>query len=112
MDSPDDVLQGKFYLADYEVYDIKSWADLMSAAFGRSSVPVLPKIVVYMAAFVGDFIKFFGYQSPPFSSFRLKNMMADTTKVPLTAIKEFVPKLPFNINDGVKRTVTWINENG
>jgi nucleoside-diphosphate-sugar epimerase len=112
VDCPDDVLKGKFYLADYETYDIKSWADLISAAFGKSSVPVLPKPFVYMAALAGDFIKFFGYQSPPFSSFRLKNMMADTTKVPLTAIKEFVPKLPFNINDGVKRTVTWINENG
>ena len=111
VDSPDDVLKEKFYLADYEIYDIKSWADLISAAFGRSSVRVLPKIFVYMAAFAGDFLKFLGYHSPPFSSFRLKNMMADTTKVPLTSIKKFVPNLPFNLNDGVKRTATWINEN-
>ena len=111
VDSPDDVLKEKFYLADYEIYDIKSWADLISSAFGRSSVRVLPKIFVYMAAFAGDFLKFLGYQSPPFSSFRLKNMMANTTKVPLTSIKKFVPNLPFNLNDGVERTVTWINKN-
>ena len=42
----------------------------------------------------------------------LKNMMSDTTKVPIKATEEFVPKLPFNINDGVKRTVIWISENG
>jgi len=112
VESPDDVLKRKFYLADYEIYDIKSWANLISVAFGRPSVWVLPKFFVYMAAFAGDLIKFFGYQFPPFSSFRLKNMMSDTTKVPLTAVKQFVPKLPFDIKDGVKRTVTWINENG
>ncbi len=111
VDSPDDVLKKKFYLADYEIYDIKSWADLISSAFGRSSVWVLPKVFVYMAAFAGDFLKFLGYQSPPFSSFRLKNMMANTTKVPLTSIKKFVPNLPFNLTDGVERTVTWINKN-
>ena len=105
------VLKRKFYLADYEVYNIKNWANLISVAFGRSSVWVLPKIFVYMAAFAGDLMKFFGYQSPPFSSFRLKNMMADTTKVPLSDIKEFVPKLPYNIIDGVNRTVMWINKN-
>ena len=42
----------------------------------------------------------------------LKNMMSDTTKVPIKATEELVPKLPFNINDGVKRTVIWISENG
>ena len=111
VDSPDDVLKEKFYLADYEIYDIKSWANLISSAFGRSPVWVLPKIFVYMAAFAGDFLKFLGYKSPPFSSFRLKNMMANTTKVPLTSIKKFVPSLPFNLKDGVVRTVTWINKN-
>lgn len=105
------VLRRKFYLADYEVYNIKNWANLISEAFGRSSVRVLPKIFVYIAAFAGDLMKFLGYQSPPFSSFRLKNMMADTTKVPLSDIKEFVPKLPYNIVDGVNRTVIWINKN-
>jgi len=111
VESPDDVLKKKFYLADYEIYDIKSWANLISAAFGRSSVRVLPKIFVFMAAYAGDFLKFLGYHSPPFSSFRLKNMMANTTKVPLTSIKKFVPNLPFDLKDGVKRTATWINEN-
>jgi|TARA_B110000967_G_C18761368_1_gene498035 GlcNAc-P-P-Und epimerase len=111
VDSPDDVLQQKFYLADYEIYDIKNWANLISAAFARGPVRILPKIFVYMAAFAGDFLKLLGFKSPPFSSFRLKNMMSNTTKVPLTAIKNFVPTLPFTISDGVKRTVTWINEN-
>ena len=112
VESPDNVLKKKFYLADYQIYDIKSWANLISIAFGRSSVWVLPKVFVYAAAFAGDFIKFLGYRFPPFSSFRLKNMISDTTKVPIKATEEFVPKLPFNINDGVKRTVIWINENG
>lgn len=111
VDSPDDVLQQKFYLADYEIYDIKNWANLISASFARGPVRILPKIFVYMAAFAGDFLKLLGFKSPPFSSFRLKNMMSNTTKVPLTAIKNFVPTLPFTISDGVKRTVTWINEN-
>lgn len=111
VESSDDVLKKKFYLADYEIYDIKSWANLISEAFGRSSVRILPKIFVFMAAYAGDFLKFLGYHSPPFSSFRLKNMMANTTKVPLTSIKKFVPNLPFDLKDSVKRTVTWINEN-
>ena len=111
VDSPDDVLQQKFYLADYEIYDIKNWANLISAAFARGPVRILPKIFVYMAAFAGDFLKLLGFKSPPFSSFRLKNMRSNTTKVPLAAIKNFVPTLPFTISDGVKRTVAWINEN-
>ena len=69
------------------------------------------KIFVYMAAFAGDFLKSLGFRYLPFSSFELKNMLLNTTKVPLTAIKNFVPTLPFTIGDGVKRTVTWINEN-
>jgi GlcNAc-P-P-Und epimerase len=109
--SSDDVLKKKFYLADYDVYDIRTWANMISVAFGRKPVKVLPKFLVYFAAYAGDFLKKLGYKEPPFSSFRLKNMQSDTTKVPLNDIKEYVPNLPFSISDGVKTTASWINKN-
>lgn len=112
INAPDKALRKKFYLADYEVYDIKSWANLISSAFKKGRVKTLPKTLVYIAAYTGDMMKFFGFKEPPFSSFRLKNMISDTTKIPLEDIQKLVPNLPYSISDGVKVTVDWINKNG
>lgn len=112
INTSDDVLRNKFYLADYKVYDIKGWANLISKSFGRNKVKVLPKVLVYLAAFFGDLLKLFGYKNPPFSSFRLKNMQADTTKIPLESTKNYVPNLPYSIEEGTEKTCKWIDRYG
>ena len=104
----DTVLRKKFYLADYEVYNIFDWANLISEAFGKKPIRKLPRPLVFLLAYIGDLAKLCGWKTVPFSSFRLKNMAANTTKVPLENTKNLVPKLPFSIKGGVNRTVNWI----
>jgi hypothetical protein len=57
---------------------------------------------------VGDLIKVFGIVNVPYSSFRLKNIMADTA-FDLTSLAEVCGDLPYSLKEGVKITTDWLN---
>jgi GlcNAc-P-P-Und epimerase len=106
--SENEVCGNKYYLADYKFYKIKEWADLISIKFrGRKNIQI-PMIIVRLFAVTGDLLKIMGYKNPPFSSFRLKNMQADTTMIPLDNIKQITPVLPCDINRGIDETIKWM----
>jgi len=101
-----------FYLSDYETYYIREWANTISIKLKRKPIHDLPEPLIYLAAKLGDFAKIIGYREPPISTFRLKNMRADTSGIPLENIKKVTGTLPYTIEQGVDCTITWMRRNG
>jgi nucleoside-diphosphate-sugar epimerase len=111
LSAPADKIQGKvFYLADYETYHIKEWADLISRKSNGHGVKNVPMSLIWFAAKMGDLLKVIGLKNPPITSFRLKNMQTDTTHIPLDAIKHLTGPLPFTIDNGVEETIAWMRK--
>jgi nucleoside-diphosphate-sugar epimerase len=107
--APAKAVRGKiFYLADYETYHIRDWANLISIKTNGHPVKVLPLPVISFAAKMGDILKMFGVKNPPMTSFRLRNMQADTTHVPLKPIQSLTGPLPYSIEKGVDETIVWL----
>jgi nucleoside-diphosphate-sugar epimerase len=111
LEAPGNMIHRKvFYLSDYDKYTIKEWANIISLRTRNKTVPVLPEPIVRLAAWCGDVMKLMGFQEPPFSTFRLENMRADTTGVPLVPIKEITGILPYTLEQGVDETISWLKK--
>lgn len=102
-------MQGKvFYLADYEPYTIRGWADSISRAMNLRPAKTLPRALCWGAALAGDVLQKTGMRNPPLTSFRLRNMWADTSRVPLDTMRSVAPTLPYAMDAGVEETVRWL----
>jgi nucleoside-diphosphate-sugar epimerase len=101
-----------FYLSDYEPVILRDWADTISRQVRGRGVWTIPAGVVRLAALVGDALKACGMKNPPMTSFRLRNMRADTTGIPLDNLRELVGPLPYSLEDGVRETLVWLRSAG
>ena len=105
--SPEEKVKGKvFYIGDSPAYNISEWADEI-ANHRNIRIPNIPFFIFRCAAYIGDVLKLMGVNFP-MTSFRLKNMTTDNVH-DLGLIRELAPKLPVSREDGVKKTVMWIN---
>lgn len=108
LDAPQEQIHRKiFYLSDYDVFTIKDWADVISMNLHSKKVRTIPEPVARLLAWAGDLMKLCGIKEPPFSSFRLHNMRADTTGIDLEPIKCVTGPLPYTLERGVEETITW-----
>ena len=106
--APRDRIHGKvFYLSDYDTFTIRDWADAISVKMRTKKVRTLPEPLVRLLAWAGDLLKLCGVKEPPFSSFRLRNMRADTTHIPLGPTQRLTGPLPFSMEQGVEETIAW-----
>jgi len=96
------------YLSDYEIFTIKDWADMISMKLRNKRIKIVPQAFVCLLAWGGDLLKLCGIKEPPFSSFRLRNMRADTTGIPLEPIKQITGPLPYSMEQGVEETIAWM----
>lgn len=113
LDAPTDRVHEKvFYLADYEAFTIQEWADMIAVELKGKKPKRLPEVVVRPLAWAGDVAKMIGIREPPLSSFRLKNMRADTTVVPIKPIQEITGPLPYTLESGVRETIKWLKSQG
>jgi nucleoside-diphosphate-sugar epimerase len=103
-----EIHQRVFYVSDYDPFLIRQWANAISLRMRGTPVRTIPAWLIRMAAWAGDALKFLGVKDPPISSFRLRNMRADTTGVPLDATRELTGPLPYSMEDGVEQTVRWL----
>ncbi len=111
LDAPAERIHQKvFYLTDYNVFTIKEWADIISLKLRNKRIRTIPEPIVRFLAWAGDLLKLFGVQEPPFSSFRLRNMRADTTGVPLEPIRRITGPLPYSMEQGVEETIAWFKK--
>ena len=105
-------IQGRvFYLADYEPYTIRGWADSIGRSMGLPPAKTLPRWLCRAGGKAGDVLQKAGLKNPPLTSFRLRNMWADTSRTPLETMQEVAPQLPFSMEEGVRETVTWMRCN-
>jgi len=98
-----------FYLGDYEPIKIKEWADIISNEFGVSKSIEVPLVMLRMLAKAGDLMKIIGFKRFPYSTFRLNNILADTT-FDFSNLKCVCGELPYSLEEGVKITVKWMKE--
>ncbi len=101
-----------FYLSDYEPTVIRRWAELISQATRRRGVRTIPGPVLRVAALAGDVLQSLGWKNPPLTSFRLRNMRADTSHIPLDNLRAVVGPLPYTLKDGVAETLAWMRREG
>lgn len=99
-----------FYMTDYDTFTIQDWADTISMKLKGKKVKVLPDLIVQLFAWAGDIMKFCGIKEPPFSSFRLANMRADTSGIPTGPIEKITGPLPYSMEQGVEETIAWLRE--
>lgn len=99
-----------FYLSDYEPFTIKDWADTISMKMNHKKPYTMPDILVKFLTKVGDLTKLLGYKDPPISTFRLKNMNAETSEIPLEQIKSITGPLPYTMQQGVEETIEWLKK--
>jgi len=69
---------------------------------------MMPEPLVRLLAWAGDAMKLCGVKEPPLSSFRLRNMRADTTRIPIEPTERLTGPLPFSMEQGVEGTIAWL----
>jgi GlcNAc-P-P-Und epimerase len=103
-------IQGKvFYMADYDYYKIKDWANEI-AQLSSKRIATLPYPLIKSFAFLGDALKTVGIQFP-ITSFRLRNMTTEV-RMDLSNMKNILPELPYSRMAGNKATIEWLNKHG
>lgn len=101
-------IQGKvFYIGDYEPYNIETWGNEIANEL-NTKIRKVPFFIIRIAAIVGDLFKALKI-SFPMTSFRLKNMTTDNI-IDLSNTKEIADDLPFSRIEGIKNTLSWLEE--
>lgn len=108
--SLDSVSEKVFYLCDHSPIEISEWAAIIQSEFGVSRYKEVPDYVLRFAAKCGDGLKLLGYKNPPLTSFRYQNMCAEML-YETDRLMEICGELPFDVKEGVLRTVNWMLEN-
>ena len=109
MQAPSDKVHGKmFYLADYPPVNMREWTNLVQKAFGARRIHETPIWILKVAAAIGDVMKLVGWDYPPLSSSRLKNMLTSFT---LDLDPIIAENQPYTLEEATKITVNWMREN-
>lgn len=98
-----------FYLCDYPPLKLNRWASMINSEFGRNTLISLPKVMLVPLAKIGDFLLKLGWNRVPITSFRLNNLIAEMV-YPTDKLKEICGELPFDLESGVKETVSWMKK--
>lgn len=99
------------YLADYPERSIQEWGNVIQSNLGTRRIPVMPVSILRTIARVGDFCKKIGWQDPPLTTFRLKNMLTGA-HYPIERIQRLAGLLPYSMEEGVRHTIQWMYEQG
>ena len=95
------------YVADYPPLSIRQWAALIADSLGSHPVRSVPLPILRAAAKSGDLGERLRLGHAPLTTFRLNNLM--TNMVYDTApLETIVGSLPYDLAEGVKRTVAWL----
>ena len=101
-----DVHGQTFLLADYPAVSVREWAELIRERLGARRIRSVPVPVLRSAGVVGDVIERMGGHAP-LTSFRVNNMTTDMV-YDMSPLETMVGRLPFSLEQGVDRTITWL----
>jgi nucleoside-diphosphate-sugar epimerase len=97
------------YLADYPPINVGAMAERIRAETGAPRIRTLPLAVLKPVALAGDALRGLGLRDPPLTSFRLDNLITEMV-FDLSDMEAIAGPLPFTMDEGVRRTVTWLRE--
>jgi nucleoside-diphosphate-sugar epimerase len=110
--APSSAIHGRvFYLADYEPIEVGDWANRIHQAAGGSPVRTVPLSVLRSVALVGDALKRVGWNEPPLTRFRLRNLLTEML-YDVEPVRSLAPDLPIALDLAVTRTVEWLRAQG
>ena len=99
-----------YYLSDYPENSIQEWADLIREMSGRTGKTiVLPVSVLWGIAYIGDLLKKMGWQDPPITTFRLKNMLTGA-HYPIEKTESLLGQLAYTMKEGINQTLEWMRK--
>ncbi len=98
-----------FYLADYPSLNIREWTNLVQKVFGARRIHEIPMWTLKSMATIGDAVKLLGWEYPPLSSSRLKNML---TSFGFDLDPIITENQPYELEEAVQITVNWMCEHG
>jgi nucleoside-diphosphate-sugar epimerase len=96
-----------FYLAEYEAVELYAFVDKVREALGARPIRKIPARALLAAALAGDIARKLGWQDPPLSSSRYRNIVQDETQ-DTEPIRDIAGPLPFSVGDGITLTVDWL----
>jgi nucleoside-diphosphate-sugar epimerase len=102
-----DVHGQTFLLADYPAVSVREWAELIRERLGARRIRSVPIPVLRAAGVVGDIVERIGLGRAPLTSFRVNNMATDMV-YDTSPLEALVGRLPFGLEEGVDRTITWL----
>jgi len=97
------------YVSDYEPLDVGLWADAIADAMKVRRPRRVPLTFLRALAVAGDALKWTGLGHPPLTSFRLSNMLTETS-FDLTATQEICGEVPYTVEQGIRCTLAWMSE--
>ena len=100
-----------FWLTDYPPLKLSEWADLIADDFDVRRPRTVPLSLLRFIAWAGDWAQRAGYQEPPLTSFRLKNLLTEMV-YDSSDTSAIVGPLPFSLEQGVQETVRWMKSEG
>jgi nucleoside-diphosphate-sugar epimerase len=101
--SDDDV----YYLVDYPQRSIQEWANTIRLQINNKRVRTAPVSLLRFGAVAGDILKALTRRDMPLTSFRLNNMLTGGS-YPIDNTKALVGPLPYTMEQGVDRTLSWM----
>jgi nucleoside-diphosphate-sugar epimerase len=105
-----DVHGQTYVLTDYPAVSVREWAELIREKLGARRIRSVPVPALRAAGVLGDVMERIAGHAP-LTSFRVNNMVTDMLydTAPLEAL---VGRLPFSVEEGVDRTITWLKTAG
>lgn len=100
-----------FYVGDYEPISLRAWVDAFQRALGAPPVRTVPEPMARTAALVGDALNRVGWNSFPYNSFRLRNVLTEYV-FDLARTRAICGPVPFSMAQGVDATVRWLRDSG
>lgn len=101
-----------FWLSDYKPLRVSEWAESIADMFAVRRPMTVPFWTVKMAATAGDLMEKVTRKDMPITSFRLNNLITPMV-YDTSSTESVVGDLPFTVDAGVQRTISWMrNEDG
>lgn len=108
LSAPHEKVAGKVFYVGDQPLDLKVWVEAVSRQLVGKPVRYIPTGLIRVIAFAGDVLGFVRIPFP-ITSGRFRSMTSDYI-TPMDRTIEALGEAPFTLDEGVKRTVRWYDD--